>query len=82
MGAGQAGWRRLQLHELRREREITQAALAEALDISQPAVPKIEHADDSRVSTLRDYLHGLGAELQLQAVFIDDETIAIAINRE
>ena len=67
------------MYDLRREREITQASLAETLDISQPAVSKIEHADDIRVSTLRNYLHGLGAELKLQAVFSDGETVAVAL---
>ncbi len=34
---------------------------------------KLEHSDDVRVSTLRQYLEALGARLELVAVFEDEE---------
>lgn len=43
------------------------------LNITQSAVSKLEHADDVRVPTLRQYLHALGARLELVAVFDDDD---------
>jgi len=36
-------------------------------------VSNFEHAEDVRVSTLRDYLGAIGARLELVAVFEDDE---------
>jgi hypothetical protein len=33
----------------------------------------LEHSDDVRVSTLRQYLEALGARLELVAVFDDDD---------
>lgn len=47
--------------------------LAGRLEITQSAVSKLEHADDVRVSTLRQYLEALGARLELVAVFDDDD---------
>ena len=37
------------------------------------SISKLEHAEDVRVSTLRQYLEGLGARLELVAVFDDEE---------
>jgi len=36
-------------------------------------VSKFEHADDVRISTLRQYLEALGARLELVAVFDDED---------
>ncbi len=67
------------LHELRGRAGLTQSDLAGVLAVSQAAVSKTEHADDIKVSTLRAYLAGLGAELRLMAVFHDDTAMPIAI---
>lgn len=72
----------LGLHQLRVERDVTQAQLAELIDINQPGISRIEHADDVRVSTLRDYLGGLGAELRLEAVFHDGTTYPITLSTQ
>ncbi len=69
----------LALHQLRVERELTQVELAELLDLNQSGISRIEHADDVRVSTLRDYLAAMGAELRLTAVFDDGTTHALAL---
>jgi hypothetical protein len=47
--------------------------------VTQSAISKLEHADDVRVSTLRQYLEALGARLELVAVF-DDEDRRVPIN--
>jgi transcriptional regulator with XRE-family HTH domain len=39
--------------------------LAGRLDVTQGAISKLEHSDDVRVSTLRQYLDALGARLEL-----------------
>lgn len=41
--------------------------------MTQGAISKLEHSDDVRVSTLRQYLEALGARLELVAVFEDEE---------
>jgi DNA-binding Xre family transcriptional regulator len=63
----------IRLYELRHTEAVSQAELAGRLDITQSAVSKLEHADDVRVSTLRQYLDALGARLELVAVFDDDD---------
>lgn len=62
---------KLQLGELRRGRGIGQAAVAEALEVSQPNVSRIEQEDDLRLSTLARYVAALGGDLRLSAVFPD-----------
>ncbi len=52
---------------------ISQAELAGRLDVTQGAISKLEHSDDVRVSTLRQYLEALGARLELVAVFDDED---------
>ena len=63
----------IRLYELRHAEAVSQVALAGRLDITQSAVSKLEHADDVRVSTLRQYSDALGARLELVAVFDDDD---------
>ncbi len=62
----------VRLYELRHAEAVSQAELAGRLDVTQGAVSKLEHADDVRVSSLRQYLDALGARLELVAVF-DEE---------
>ena len=62
----------IRLYELRHAEAVSQAELAGRLDVTQGAVSKLEHADDVRVPTLRQYLDALGARLELVAVFDDD----------
>jgi DNA-binding XRE family transcriptional regulator len=63
----------IRLYELRHGEAISQAELAGRLDVTQGAISKLEHSDDVRVSTLRQYLEALGARLELVAVFDDDD---------
>lgn len=64
------------LHELRKAREMTQTQLAAALDVTQPAISRIEHSTDVYVSTLRSYVRALGGELEICARF-DGTTLRI-----
>lgn len=59
------------LYELRKQRGVTQADLARALAVSQPAVSKIERGDDPSLSTLRKYVEALGGALHVSAAFPD-----------
>jgi transcriptional regulator with XRE-family HTH domain len=58
----------IRLYELRHAEAVSQAELAGRLDVTQGAISKLEHSDDVRVSTLRQYLEALGARLELVAV--------------
>ena len=57
------------LHELRSARDLTQGALAEQLNLEQPAVSKLERRTDMYVSTLRRYIEAMGGELEIIAHF-------------
>lgn len=63
----------IRLYELRHAEAVSQVELAGRLEVTQGAISKFEHADDVRVSTLREYLEALGARLELVAVFEDDK---------
>lgn len=63
----------IRLYELRHAEAVSQAELAGRLDVTQGAISKLEHSEDVRVSTLRQYLEALGARLELVAVFEDEE---------
>lgn len=70
----------MRLYELRHAEAVSQAELAGRLDVTQGAISKLETADDVRVSTLRQYLDGLGARLELVAVFDDDHERRVPIH--
>jgi transcriptional regulator with XRE-family HTH domain len=61
----------LALHELRKARAVSQEALAERLDVGQPAVAKLERRADMYVSNLRRYVEALGGTLTITAQFPD-----------
>ena len=63
----------IRLYELRHAEAVSQAEMAGRLEVTQGAISKFEHADDVRVSTLREYLEALGARLELVAVFDEEE---------
>jgi transcriptional regulator with XRE-family HTH domain len=63
----------IRLYELRHGEAVSQAELAGRLHVTQGAISKLEHSDDVRVSTLREYLEALGARLELVAVFEEEE---------
>jgi transcriptional regulator with XRE-family HTH domain len=59
------------LQELRVQRGVTQAALAEVLMVTQAALSKLERRSDVRLSSLRGFVEALGGELTVVAKFGD-----------
>src|SRR5271166_6667183 len=68
---------RMALQELRSARELTQADMAEMLDVPQSSICRIEQRADMYLSTLRNYIQAMGGELRIQAVFPDGGTVVI-----
>ena len=59
------------LQELRNARGLSQKMLAEALNIQQPAIAKLEKRTDMYISTLRSHIKAMGGELDIIARFPD-----------
>lgn len=59
------------LQELRRARAMTQTQLANALEVSQAQVSRIEKQADLLLSTLVSYVEAMGGELEIVARFPD-----------
>ena len=59
----------LGLREMRRLRKITQARLSRKLKIGQEGVSRIERRTDLYLSTLRNYVEGLGGKLSMVVEF-------------
>ena len=70
---------RMALDELRNAKQLTQADMAELLNVPQSSISRIEQRTDMYLSTLRNYVQAMGGVLQIQAVF--PEGGAIIINR-
>ena len=69
------------LSELRRELDLTQAALAERLDVTQENVSQLERGEvDVRVSTLTRYVEALGGRLEVRATF-PDRTVELRVGK-
>ena len=66
---------RLPLAEVRKAREMTQVKLAEALQVSQAAISKLEQRSDMYLSTLRSYVEALGGCLEIRAIFPGGEVV-------
>jgi transcriptional regulator with XRE-family HTH domain len=63
------------LEGLRDARELTQAQLAQVLNVSQGAVSKVERRTDMYISTLRSYVRAIGGDLQIRAVFPEGDVL-------
>jgi len=63
------------LREIRKLAGLTQAQVAERLQIVQSAVTRLESRKDIHVSTLRDYLGAMGATLRIHAQFDNTATM-------
>jgi DNA-binding XRE family transcriptional regulator len=67
----------LNLRELRRQRRLTQARLSKKLKIGQEGVSRIERRKDMNVSTLRNYVEGVGGELWIEVRFPDQPPVVL-----
>lgn len=63
------------LRGLREARGLTQAEMADRLEIRQVSVSRMEARSDVRVSTLRAVIEAMGGELQIRAAFPDAEYV-------
>jgi transcriptional regulator with XRE-family HTH domain len=68
----------LTLAALRETRGLTQTAVAQALEVSQPNVARIEAREDHYLSTLSEYIAALGGHLEITAVF-PDQRISLVV---
>lgn len=59
------------LNELRRARGLSQKMLADALNVQQPTIAKLERRTDMYMSTLRSHIEAMGGELEVVARFPD-----------
>jgi transcriptional regulator with XRE-family HTH domain len=70
------------LADLRHELDLTQAAVADRLDVSQENVSQIERAEANvRLSTLNRYVEALGGKLEVSAKF-PKHTVALRLGNE
>lgn len=65
------------LRGLRSARALTQAQVAEALDLAQPDVSRLERRRDVRVSTLRRFVEATGGELEIVARYPDQDPVTL-----
>lgn len=63
----------MRLYDLRKARGLTQQTLAEAMDVAQGEVSKIERRTDVYLATLRRFIEAMGGELVLVARFSDGD---------
>ena len=61
--------REMRLQELRTHRSFSQEVLAKAMHVSQASVSQTERRDDVMISTLQNYIEGLGGRLRVVAEF-------------
>ena len=69
--------RRMALDELRCAKQLTQADMAEILDVPQSSISRIERRADMYLSTLRNYIQAVGGFLQIRAIFPDGGAVVI-----
>ncbi|MGH9845165.1 MAG: XRE family transcriptional regulator [Blastocatellia bacterium] len=65
----------LALQELRKVLNLTQEQVAEAMQMNQAAVSKMEHQSDIYVSTLKKFVLALGGQVRIVAIFPDREVV-------
>ena len=69
----------LSLREVRKNLNLTQTDVARRLKKGQDVVSRIEQRGDLLLSTLNDYVHALGGELELVCRLKDRPTVRIAV---
>ena len=71
--------RQATLAQVRKARELTQATLAQLLEMDQSEVSRLEHRSNMLLSTLRSFIRATGGELQLIATFPDTEPVQLLV---
>jgi transcriptional regulator with XRE-family HTH domain len=69
--------RRMTIGEIRRERKISQAKMAEVLGIGQMQISRLEKRKDPRLSTMQRTVAAMGGHLTMIATFPDQEPVVI-----
>jgi hypothetical protein len=75
--AGELIAEEMALRDIRKSRALTQEQVAKRLGGKQVYVSRLESRSDVKVSTLRDYVHALGGELQLMVTFPEGTEVNI-----
>ncbi len=65
--------REMPLFDLRRARSLSQEQMARMLNVNQSAISKIERRTDMYISTLRNFVHAMGGELEVIVHFPDGD---------
>jgi transcriptional regulator with XRE-family HTH domain len=68
----------MNLREVRRLRKLTQARLSKRLKIGQEGVSRIEKRSDLYISTLRNYVEGVGGKLKLVVELPDQPPVLLS----
>ena len=71
--------RQATLAQVRKARELTQATIAELLQMDQSEVSRLEHRSNMLLSTLRSFIRATGGELQLVVTFPDAEPVELLV---
>ena len=64
---------KMNLRELRKQLGVTQKELSKRIKMAQSELSRTERRSDHMLSTLRDYVEGLGGRLEIRAVFDDKQ---------
>jgi transcriptional regulator with XRE-family HTH domain len=67
----------MRLSELRRAQHLSQAAIAERLELQQGDISKLERRTDMYLHTLRSYVEASGGTLRLVVEFPDETEIEL-----
>src|SRR5680860_1591936 len=70
------------LAAIRTAEGVSQRLLAGRIHVSQPRLSQVERSGDIRLSTLRSYLAGLGAEVEITAVFSDGRRVLVEVSAD
>ncbi len=65
------------LAELRKQRKLSQATMAEALGIGQMQISRLEQRKDPRLSTMQRTVQAMGGSLTMIVTFPDQEPVVL-----
>lgn len=73
--------RHMTLAELRKERKISQATVAEALGIGQMQISRLKKRKNPRLSTMARPIAAMGGHLTMIATFPDQEPVVLVASQ-